>query len=151
MVMHANSVHSLRRQVVASVNKPFHIAIVDDDESICKALKRLLNSAGFEATSFDGGSEFLRAVVTRPPDCVLLDVHMPGMTGIEVLARLHDVKVDVPVIIITAYDDRETYQKAREAGAVFLRKPFNDQALLDAIHHALGDVLGPQPVSGDPK
>jgi len=129
------------------MNKPFYIAIVDDDESICKALKRLLSSAGFDAAAFTRGAEFLRSVEPRRPDCVVLDVHMPGMTGLEVLAKLQNSHPEVPVIIITAYDDRETHQKALEAGAVFLRKPFNDQALLDAIQNA----IGPRPVSGEPK
>lgn len=126
------------------MSKSSYIAVVDDDESICKALKRLLNSTGFDTATFLQGADFLRSMEGRCPDCVLLDVHMPGMTGLEVLARLHDSHPDVPVIIITAYDDRETHQQALNAGAAFLRKPFKDQALLDAIH----DALGPRPVSG---
>lgn len=126
------------------MSKLFEIAVVDDDESVCKALKRLLGSAGYHASTFTRGAEFLRSVETRRPDCVVLDVHMPGMTGLDVLARLKDSGSEVPVIIITAYDDRETHQKALQAGALFLRKPFNDQALLDAIH----DALGPRPVPG---
>jgi FixJ family two-component response regulator len=129
------------------MSKLSDIAVVDDDESVCKALKRLLNSAGYHASTFTRGAEFLRSVETRRPDCVVLDVHMPGMTGLEVLARLRQNNPELPVIIITAYDDRETHQKSLQAGALFLRKPFNDQALLDAIH----DALGPRPVSGASK
>jgi len=126
------------------MSKPYDIAVIDDDESVCKALKRLLSSAGYDASTFTRGAEFLRSVETQRPDCVVLDVHMPGMTGLDVLARLKDSYPDLPVVIITAYDDPETHQKALKAGALFLRKPFNDQALLDAIH----DALGPRPVPG---
>jgi FixJ family two-component response regulator len=114
------------------------IAIVDDEEPIRKALKRLLRSAGMDVETFASGAEFLESVANRPPDCVVLDLHMLGMNGFEVQARLSECGTIVPVVIITGHDSPETKEKALAGWpAAYLQKPVNDQTLLDAIALAL--------------
>ena len=114
------------------------IAIVDDEEPIRKALRRLLRSAGMDVESFPSGVEFLESLMTEWPDCVVLDLHMPVMNGFEVQAQLADLRVSVPVVIITGHDSDETRALALAGFPVaYLRKPVNDQLLLDAIALAL--------------
>jgi len=84
------------------------IAIVEDEEPIRKALRRLLRSAGMDVKSFPSGVEFLESLTTQWPDCVVLDLHMPVMNGFEVQARLAELRVSVPVVIITGHDSDET-------------------------------------------
>jgi FixJ family two-component response regulator len=115
-----------------------NIAIVDDEESVCKALQRLLRSAGIDAVTFPSGEEFLEWIRTHSMDCVVLDLHMPYVTGFDVLTRMALGGVDVPVIIITGHDSPEAYDRAMAAGATtYLRKPVNDEALLDAVQVAI--------------
>ena len=114
------------------------IAIVDDEEPIRKALRRLLRSAGMDVKSFPSGVEFLESLKTQCPDCVVLDLHMPVMNGFEVQAQMADLRVSVPVVIITGHDSDETRALALAGFPVaYLRKPVNDQLLLDAIALAL--------------
>jgi len=113
------------------------IAVVDDEEPIRKALTRLLRSAEMDVAAFPSGSEFLDALETHRPDCVVLDLHMPLMNGFEVQAWLAGAKV--PVVIITGHDSVETRDRALAGQPVaYLRKPVDDQLLLDAIALALG-------------
>jgi FixJ family two-component response regulator len=120
------------------------IAIVDDEEPVRRALARLLRSAGLDVESFPSGVEFLESILTRRPDCVVLDLHMPLMNGFEVQARLAESSVPVPVVIITGHDSTETRTRALAARPLaYLRKPVNDQTLLDAIELALSHQ--PQP------
>jgi len=117
-------------------SSPF-VAIVDDEEPIRKALKRLLRSANLESESFASGSAFLDSLASRRPDCVILDLHMPGMTGLHVLQRLQQAGVRLPTIVITAYDEPETRNHCLAAGAAaYLRKPLEDTLLLDAVASA---------------
>ena len=117
---------------------PSLIAIVDDEEPIRKALKRLLRSAGMNVETFPSGVEFLESLTTHRPDCVVLDLHMPNVNGFEVQARLEESGVSVPVVIITGHDSDETRDRALAGQPVaYLRKPVNDQVLLDAIELAL--------------
>ena len=88
------------------------IAIVDDEEPIRKALRRLLRSAGMDVESFPSGVEFLESLTTEWPDCVVLDLHMPVMNGFEVQAQLADLRVTIPVVIITGHDSDETRAQA---------------------------------------
>jgi CheY-like chemotaxis protein len=115
------------------------IAIVDDDASVCRAMKRLLHSLGLCAETFSSGQEFLELLQSLPsfhPDCVVLDVQMPGMTGFEVQQQLGPL--GLPVIFITAHDEACTRERALAAGAVaFLRKPFNDEIFIKTLHTAL--------------
>jgi FixJ family two-component response regulator len=114
------------------------IAIVDDEEPIRKALGRLLRSAGMDVKTFPSGGEFLESLATQRPDCVVLDLHMPLVSGFDVQARLMESGVAVPVVIITGHDSDETRDIALSGfPAAYLRKPVNDQALLDAIELAL--------------
>jgi FixJ family two-component response regulator len=114
------------------------IAIVDDEEPIRKALRRLLRSAGMDVETFPSGVEFLESLATQRPDCVVLDLHMPVVNGFDVQARLTESGVTVPVVIITGHDSDETRDRALSGFPVaYLRKPVNDQALLDAIELAL--------------
>jgi FixJ family two-component response regulator len=114
------------------------IAIVDDEEPIRKALKRLLRSAGLEVETFPSGAEFLESLRIRRPDCMVLDLHMPVVNGFEVQARLAESDSPMPVVIINGHDSDETRDRALAGQPVaYLRKPVNDQALLDAIELAL--------------
>jgi FixJ family two-component response regulator len=121
------------------VNKTqFLIAVVDDDEPIRKGLQRLLRSAGLNVETFPSGVEFLESLTARRPDCVVLDLHMPVLSGFEVQTRLAESDAPVPVVIITGHDSDETRDRALAAmPAAYLRKPVNDQVLLDAIELAL--------------
>ena len=107
------------------------IAIVDDEELVRKALARLLRSACIDSRGFASGEDFLAAVAELNPDCVLLDLHMHGISGFEVLAQLQP---HFPVVVITGHDSPEAQARALQAGAAaYLRKPINDRELLDAI------------------
>jgi FixJ family two-component response regulator len=110
------------------------VAIVDDDESVRKALSRLLRSAGLDAESFGSGEEFLRSLSHHRPDCLLLDVRMPDMDGVEVVDRLQKMNCSLPVIVITAHEE----ERARFLNTVAFRlKPMNDNDLLTDIRTAV--------------
>jgi FixJ family two-component response regulator len=116
-----------------------YVAIVDDEEPVRKALKRLLRASGLEAESFASGKDFLEASALREPDCVLLDLHMPRMSGLQVLRALQAARRALPTVIITAHDAPETREQCLAAGAAaYLRKPFEEHELLDTITAALG-------------
>jgi FixJ family two-component response regulator len=116
---------------------PF-IAIVDDEEPIRSALKRLLRAAGLDAESYASAQAFLRDAATRPPDCVLLDLHMPGTTGQEFLAQVREMERQPPVVIITGHETPETREQCLAAGAsAYLHKPIDSRLLLNAISAAL--------------
>ena len=119
----------------ARVNKAAPlIAIVDDEESVCRALQRLMLSVGLEVETFSSGAAFLESLKTYSPDCVVLDLHMPDMSGFEVQARLAQSGNKLPIVTITGHDTPEAQQRVMDAGAVaYLRKPMNDKALLDAV------------------
>ena len=120
------------------------IAVVDDEEHIRKALRRLLVSADLDVETFTSGGEFLDSLLTRRPDCVVLDLHMPQMSGFAVQARLVEAGERIPVIIITGHDSPETrYQALVGHPAAYLAKPVNDQDLLNAIESALGCARTP--------
>lgn len=115
------------------------VAVVDDEDAIRKALERLLRSAGLAVQTFGSGQEFLQSFAARRPDCVVLDISMPGMTGFDVQVQLKSACALMPVIFITALDDPGDCPRAMQAGAAgFLRKPFGDEELLDAIAAAVG-------------
>lgn len=122
----------------ASSTDPTLVAVVDDEDAIRKALARLLRSAGLRVQTYASGPEFLRSLATARPACVLLDIGMPLMTGFDVLRRLQNEDVGVPVVFITALDDPGDEPRAMHAGAAaFLRKPFGDEELLAAIRVAV--------------
>lgn len=110
------------------------ITVVDDDSSVLKSLGRLLRSAGYAVSTFDSAEEFLGSVASSLPRCLVLDVHMPAMNGFELLARLRDLGIRLPVIFITAQDTQQMRATARRwEPARLLIKPFPAPALLEAI------------------
>jgi len=114
------------------------IAIVDDEESVRKALSRLLRAAGFAVEVHASGAEFLRTLQQQRPQCVLLDLRMPHVSGLDVLRALQQADAHVPAVIITGDDSPETRAQATAHGAwATLRKPVDDAMLLDAIDTAL--------------
>jgi two-component system, LuxR family, response regulator FixJ len=110
------------------------VYVLDDDTAVLRSLERLLSSANFEPVTFERADQFLAAAVGFKPGCVLLDVRLPGMDGLEVLAQLAQIRSDLSVIIVTAQGDVQTAVRAMKAGASdFLEKPYSDYALLAAI------------------
>lgn len=115
------------------------IHIVDDDPSVLQALKRLLRSWGMQVRTSASGEEFLSALSrSHDADCSVIDVQMPGMTGLEVQERMNRAGMDVPVIFITAHEEEGVEEQAFKAGAAgFLRKPFTEEALIGLIRSAM--------------
>ena len=114
------------------------IAVVDDEESVRKALHRLLRSAGFAVETFASGAEFLESVRDHEPACVVLDLHMPQVDGFAVQASLAQSGARVPVVILTGHDTPEARERVLAQGAKgYLRKPVDDLALLAAIDSAI--------------
>jgi two-component system response regulator FixJ len=118
------------------------VYVLDDDEAVLRSLERLLSSANFEPVTFERADQFLAAAVGFKLGCVLLDVRLQGMDGLEVLAQLAQIRSDLPVIIVTAQGDVQTAVRAMKAGASdFLEKPYSDHALLGAIEATLTKEL----------
>jgi two-component system response regulator FixJ len=114
------------------------IAVVDDEESIRRALDRLLRSAGFAVETFASGAEFLRSVLDHRPACVVLDLHMPELSGLDVQLFLTRDRVQVPVIMVTGHETPEARARLMARGAAAcLRKPVDDKVLLAAIEDAI--------------
>jgi FixJ family two-component response regulator len=114
------------------------IFVVDDDASMREALQRLLRSVGMQVTTFASAREFLHHRGADVPGCLVLDVRLPGLSGLDLQHELAAAQIDLPIIFITGYGDIPMTVRAMKAGAVeFLTKPFRDQDLLDAIQHAL--------------
>lgn len=114
------------------------VFIIDDDLSMRRAVQDLVESVGLLAESFATGGEFLRRGRTNSPSCLVLDVRLPQMSGLDFQSRLAETGTQIPIIFITAHGDVPMSVKALKAGAVeFLTKPFRDQDLLDAIQQAL--------------
>jgi len=109
------------------------IAVVDDDASVRKGLERLLRSARLDVLTYASGADFLRNGESHNPDCLVLDIQMPEMTGIELRDRMRPHPRQVPIVFITAHDDDEARRRAVGDGeAPYLRKPFGDDELLTA-------------------
>jgi len=114
------------------------ISVVDDDESVRRSTRLLVESFGYRAAVFESAEGFLRFGQLRDTSCLVLDVQMPGMDGLELQTQLAAEGCGIPVIFITAHDDQESRRRALRAGAVaFLGKPFTDQQLLQAISFSL--------------
>jgi FixJ family two-component response regulator len=114
------------------------VAIVDDDDSMRNALQGLLESAALPAQSFASAEEFLRFEQYRQIACLIADIRMPGMSGLELQAKLNTERCRIPIIFITAHGDEKMRMQALRAGAVeFMAKPFNDEALLESVRAAL--------------
>jgi FixJ family two-component response regulator len=118
------------------------IAVVDDEESICKGLERLLRSAGYTAKTFLKGADFLRFIEKERLDCLVLDLNMMPINGFSVMDRLTELGRKLPVIVITGDDNEEIYERAMSKGvAAFLQKPIDGQVLLDTIENAIGNRI----------
>jgi FixJ family two-component response regulator len=114
------------------------VFVVDDDESVRKSLGNLIRSARLRVQTFASAQQFLDSARIDLPSCLVLDVRMPRLNGLELQKRLMEINVDIPIVFITAHGDVPTSVKAMKAGAVeFLIKPFRDEELLDAIDHAI--------------
>ena len=114
------------------------VFVVDDDASVRRALKRLIESVGLQVELFGSAQEFLAGRSTDVAGCLVLDIRLPGMSGLDFQRQLAEANIHIPIIFITAHGDIPMTVRAMKAGAVeFLTKPFRDQDLLDAIHLAL--------------
>jgi FixJ family two-component response regulator len=113
------------------------VYLVEDDASVCEALCDLLESAGVRVRRFGSAEEFLGSLPADMPGCLVLDVRLPGLSGMELQAKLAESGMPIPIIIMTAHGDVPMVRKALKAGAVeFLTKPFQDSELLEAIDQA---------------
>jgi FixJ family two-component response regulator len=114
------------------------VFVVDDDPSLRRAIKRLVESVGSQVELFGSAHEFLQAQRPDAPSCLVLDIRLPKISGLEFQRQLTDAGIHIPIIFITAHGDIPMTVRAIKAGAVeFLTKPFRDQDLLDAIHQGL--------------
>ena len=114
------------------------VAVVDDEESVRRAIERLLRSAGMETETFASGNAMLADLSRCEPDCVVLDLHMPGLSGFEVQERLAAREHRIPVIVLTGHDTPESYERACSCGATaYLRKPVDGSELLAAVSAAM--------------
>jgi len=111
------------------------IGIIDDDALVLRALRRLLEGAGFAVKTFGSAEEFLGRENPETINCLVLDIHMPGLSGFDLQERL---TLLIPIIFITANDDAPTRERARKGGVAYFPKPFEAQSLLEAIGKALG-------------
>ena len=126
------------------------VAVVDDEESIRKSLRRLFMAADLDAVVYASGQEFLDSLRDCQPDCLVLDLQMPGLTGLEVQRALAGAETRFPTIIITAHDEPETRARCLAAGvAAYLCKPLHDEMLLEAIATVI-DRVGASAVTDDP-
>ena len=114
------------------------VFVVDDDPSIRRAMRRLIGSVGLQVELFGSAKEFLHSRRPDVPSCLVLDIRLPGISGLDFQRELAEANIHIPIIFITAHGDIPMTVRAMKAGAVeFLTKPFRDQDLLDAIHAAL--------------
>ena len=124
--------------MTSSKNNSQLVAIVDDDRSVQSALKDLMESAGLSALSFGSAEEFLESDQQNQTAWLVTDIRMPGMSGLELQAKLKSQGSRIPIIFITARPDAKTKMEAMKAGAVeFLSKPFDDEVLLEKVLHTL--------------
>jgi FixJ family two-component response regulator len=122
------------------------ISVVDDDESIRDATRTLLRSVGYSVGTFVSAEQFLESDALPKTECLIVDVRMPGMSGLELQSRLKSSDLGVPIIFVSAHDDKAYRRQAFEAGAIdFFRKPFEASALVTAVQTALsGHAKGRQ-------
>ncbi len=114
------------------------VFVVDDDEAICRSLCLLIEDIGLDVKTFNSAQQFLDAYAPSQPGCLVLDVRMSGMSGLELQAKLEKLSYDIPTIIITGHGDVPMAVEAMKSGAFdFIEKPFRDQVLLDSIQKAI--------------
>ena len=119
------------------MDKPV-VFVIDDDESVCRALRRLMKSVGHNVRTFTSARDFLSQGCQNVPGCLILDVRMPEMNGLELQKRLVDSGSRMPIIFISAHEDISSRKQGLRAGAIaFLKKPFEDQALIEKVNLAI--------------
>ena len=119
------------------------ISVVDDDESIRRTTTFLIESFGFRSAAFESAENFLKSGQLHDTSCLIVDVQMPGMNGLELQSQLAAAGYDIPIVFMTAYENKASRQQAMQAGAVaFLAKPFGDEQLLQTVRLALGHDNG---------
>ena len=119
------------------------VSVVDDDESIRRTTTLLIESFGFRAAAFESAENFLGSGHLNDTSCLIVDVQMPGTNGLQLQSQLAASDCRIPIIFITAYDDKESHRRAMQAGAVaFLAKPFSDEQLFQWIRSALRQEKG---------
>ena len=120
-----------------SAEKTFTVFVVDDDDSVRMALRRLLQANEYQVTTFESAEDFLSSERFLTEGCLVLDIKLPGMSGLELYEKLASYEANYPVVFITAHDNPQWQEQVAKTGAVaFLRKPFDEQALLDALQAA---------------
>jgi FixJ family two-component response regulator len=123
---------------VVRLQKTHRVSIVDDDQSVREATRCLLRSLGYAATTYASAEEFLAGPGSAQSDCLITDVHMPGLSGVELQQRLRALGINLPVIFITAYPNARTRAQVLEAGALaYLSKPYSEDKLIDCLETAM--------------
>jgi FixJ family two-component response regulator len=126
------------------------IAVLDDEPQFCKAVARLLKTHAFDVVTFTCGEAFLADLASRSPDCLLLDLHMPDLSGFEVLERIAAHRL--PSFVITGHDQPGNAERVRALGAAdYFLKPVNESQLMDAIRAAIGNPTLPIVPSDNPR
>ncbi len=114
------------------------VLVLDDEPEMRKALQRLLRSYGFRVETHGRGEDLLASLQAGLPDCIVLDLHMPGISGFDVLATLKSDRIRTPVVVITGHDEPSTEQRVRSSGVVaYFTKPVDESALISAIEQAV--------------
>lgn len=128
------------------MDKPV-VFVIDDDESVCRSLRRLMKSVGIKVRTLSSAEDFLNQGCQNIPGCLILDVRMPGISGLELQEKLVKSGLIMPIIFISAHEDVSTREQALKAGAIaFLKKPFEDQILIEKVNSALSRFEdGPEP------
>ena len=125
------------------MGKSLVVAVVDDDASVRKAIRRLLIASNLQVETYDSGEEFVKSLSHHLPDCAILDLHMPGLTGLDILLEIKRAGMCLPIVVITAYDELESREHCLAAGAAaYLPKPLDDKVLLDAVAAAVRERGG---------
>jgi FixJ family two-component response regulator len=128
----------------APLAEPPLVAVVDDDPSILRSLRSLLLSSGFRAQTFESATGFLASAEAAGTSCLILDLSMPEMSGLDLIARLTAARRRLPFVVLTALADADEKKRAMQGGAVaFLRKPATGRDLLNAVRSALGGAGAP--------
>jgi FixJ family two-component response regulator len=118
------------------------VAVIDDDASVRKALARLLNVSPFIPATFASAQDFLESLPVNMPDCLVLDLQMPDMTGLDLQEALARIGIQIPTIIVTAHDESNLRQRCRLAGAAaYLIKPLDEATLVASINNAIGRTV----------
>jgi FixJ family two-component response regulator len=117
------------------------VFVIDDDESICRALRRLIRSVGLNVRTFTSAEDFLNQGYQDMPGCLVLDVKLPGLDGLELQKKLIESNSKMGIVFISAHEDAQTREQAMKAGAKdFFQKPFDDAALLGAVQSVLKEI-----------